>query len=466
MRFNFQSSDTICALSTAPGMAAIAVIRISGTGSFKLAERFFRAKSKHFSFEKAQSHHVYFGLLFEGDELVDEVLLSVFRGPHSYTGEDMVEISCHGSTYIQQQILRMLLEHGARLAEPGEFTLRAFSHGRFDLAQAEAIADLIASNSRTTHDLAMKQMRGGFSDKISQLRTQLVDFASLIELELDFAEEDVEFANREDFFKLLKNLQLEMGILIESFKTGNAIKTGIPVAIIGKPNVGKSTLLNAILNEEKAIVSEIPGTTRDVIEDTIIIDGYNFRFIDTAGLRESDDLIENMGIERTYEKINQASIILYIVDIASFKGEMAEEILEDFKSFIENENKHFILIGNKIDMMEEIPGHFREMVELETIFVSAKRKENIHLIADSLVKAVKNLTIQSDSIVSNTRHYNALKEASSALMEVEKNFRVGLPSDLIAIDIRTALHHLGSITGEIYTEEILGNIFSKFCIGK
>jgi tRNA modification GTPase len=466
MHFDFHNNDTICALSTAPGMAAIAVLRISGEKTFEIVNKIFKAKSKHFSIENAQSHKAWFGTVFDGDQMLDEVLLTLFRKPHSYTGEDIAEISCHGSVYIQHQLFGLIMQNGARPATAGEFTMRGFAHQRFDLAQAEAVADLIASNSKTTHDLAIKQMRGGFSDKISMLRQRLVDFASLIELELDFAEEDVEFADRNEFYRLLNEIQTEIKILTDSFQTGNVIKTGIPVAIIGKPNVGKSTLLNAVLNEERAIVSEIPGTTRDVIEDTIIIEGYNFRFIDTAGLRDSDDIIENMGIERTYEKIKQASIILYVCDLANCKGESATEMLEEFRSFIQDDNKHFILIGNKIDELDEIPGHFKEMVELETIFVSAKRKENIQLIADSLVKAVKNLTLNADTIVSNARHYHALKKASEALFSVEKNFREGLPTDLIAIDIRTALHYLGSITGQIVTEELLQNIFGKFCIGK
>lgn len=466
MRYSFKNSDTICALSTAPGMAAIAVIRMSGINSFSIANSIFKAKSKNFSFETTKSHRLIFGTIYDGEAILDEVLLSVFRAPKSYTGENMIEISSHGSVYIQQRIVWLLIENGARLAEPGEFTMRAFGKGKFDLSQAEAVADLISSNSKTTHELAIQQMRGGFSSKISLLRQQLVDFSSLIELELDFAEEDVEFADRKQLYNLLGNLQAEIQILIQSFQAGNAIKTGIPVAIIGKPNVGKSTLLNAILNEEKAIVSEIPGTTRDVIEDTIIIEGFNFRFIDTAGLRESDDLIENMGIERTYEKINQASIILYICDLSSCKGSDAGEMISEFKGFMSNKEKHFILIGNKIDMLDETPDHFRDMVELETIFVSAKRKENIHLIADSLIKAVKKLTLQADTIVSNARHYQALREASAALKLVETNLKANVPSDLVAIDIRTALHYLGSITGEIYSDEILGNIFGKFCIGK
>lgn len=463
---NYFSNDTICALSTAPGMAAISVFRISGGDTIPLMQSMFRAASNRFRWDSITSHKAYFGAIYDGNELLDEVLFTIFKAPHSYTGEDVAEISCHGSVYVQQRIFKLLLDRGARPATAGEFTMRAFARQRLDLTQAEAVADLIASNSKTTHDLAIKQMRGGFSQKIGQLRQQLLQFTALIELELDFAEEDVEFANRGDFLALIKDIQAEITSLTNSFQTGNVLKTGIPVAIIGKPNVGKSTLLNALLNEERAIVSEIPGTTRDVIEDTIVIQGYNFRFIDTAGLRETDDLIENLGIERTYEKIQQASIILYVCDLAACTNESAEDMLHEFKEYIRDENKKFILIGNKIDQLEQTPSHFSEMVALETVFISAKRKENIQLVSESLVKAVKNLTVQADTVVSNARHYHALRETSKALEEVERNLQSHLPTDLIAIDIRTALHHLGTITGQIYTEEVLAHIFSKFCIGK
>lgn len=458
--------DTICALATASGTAAIALIRLSGSLSHKIIRQIFSPAQKKLNLEQPMYSRQYFGTISNDEGILDEVMVSLFQAPHSYTGEDAAEISCHGSVFIQQQIIELLLACGARHAEPGEFTMRAYLKGKFDLAQAEAVADLIASQSKNAHSLAMNQMRGGFSARISQLRQQLIDFASLIELELDFSEDDVEFADREKFFGLLAELKEEINRLIESFKAGNAIKNGIPVAIIGKPNVGKSTLLNAILNEEKAIVSEIPGTTRDSIEDTIVIGGYTFRFIDTAGLRESDDLIENMGIERTYEKIKQATIILYVCDLSDCTEQPAAEMLTEFKSFIGDETRHFILVGNKIDQLSETPSHFREMVEMETIFVSAKRKENIHLIAESLVEAVKGLDVQSSAIVSNTRHLQALQKASAALQQVEEGFRNGLPTDLATIDIRDALYHLGSITGQISSDEILGNIFGKFCIGK
>lgn len=466
MLIDLRNTDTICALATANGMGAIAVIRLSGEKSHEIIHKVFRAKSSTFSVSDARSHQAYFGQIYDNEGFVDEVLVTLFKEPHSYTGDDAAEISCHGSVYIQQRLLLLLLNEGARLAQPGEFTMRAFANGRFDLAQAEAVADLIASHSKAAHQLAVTQMRGGFSSKIKELRQQLIDFTALIELELDFAEEDVEFANREHFFTLLNELKTAIFTLLQSFKTGNAIKSGIPVAIIGKPNVGKSTLLNAILNEERAIVSDIPGTTRDSIEDTIVIDGYNFRFIDTAGLRHSDDTIENMGIERTYEKIKQATVILYVCDLSSCDNQSADEMLKEFRNFITDKDKHFILIGNKADKLSEMPPHFAEMVELETIFVSAKRKENINLIAESLLTFARSMTPENDVIVSNARHYQALLAAHESLVSVEEGFRSGLPTDLATIDLRRALHHLGTITGEITTDEVLGAIFGKFCIGK
>ncbi|MBU1369501.1 MAG: tRNA uridine-5-carboxymethylaminomethyl(34) synthesis GTPase MnmE [Bacteroidetes bacterium] len=466
MYIDLQNDDTICALASPAGMGAIAVIRVSGKASHSIANQIFKAAKKTFVMDQSESHKAYFGQIVDSVGFVDEVLLTVFRAPHSYTGEDAVEISCHGSVYIQQRMLKLLLSKGARLAEPGEFTMRAFGNGHFDLAQAEAVADLIASQSKAAHSLAVNQMRGGFSERIKDLRTQLIDFTALIELELDFSEEDVEFANRDKFKELLQQLRKEISRLMESFQTGNAIKNGIPVAIIGKPNVGKSTLLNAILNEEKAIVSDIPGTTRDTIEDTIILDGQAFRFIDTAGLRQSEDVIENLGIERTYDKIQKATVILYLCDLTACDNDSADEMIHEFRDFIQDENKHFILIGNKADLLLETPAHFSEMVALETIFISAKRKENINLIIDSLLQIAQRLDTNQDTIVSNVRHYNALHQALVSLDAVEESFAQNLPTDLVAIDLRAALHHLGTITGQISNDEILGSIFSKFCIGK
>lgn len=464
--YHLPVNDTICALSTPPGTGAIAVIRLSGPKTFEIVETLFRSSKKEFSLNTVPSHTIHFGTIGDADHILDEVLLSVFKSPNSYTGEDAVEISCHGSIYIQQKLLELLLNKGLRLANPGEFTLRAFLNGKFDLSQAEAVADLIASHSTTSHDLALHQVRGGFSRKIKDLREKLLQFTALIELELDFSEEHVEFADRKDLLNLLLELKHEIILLISSFSVGNVIKKGIPVTIIGKPNVGKSTLLNAILNEEKAIVSEIPGTTRDAIEDTIVIGGYSFRFIDTAGLRSSSETIESIGIERTWEKIHLASVILYVFDVTIHSFEDVLEAVSELQEKTELSSKRLILVGNKTDMLEELPHGFRSFVEHETIFVSAKRKENIHLLAESLLKSIEEANVSDRTIVSNTRHLEALKHTLSAIESTYQGLVTGLSPDLLTIDIRTALHHLGEITGEITTEEILGAVFSRFCIGK
>ncbi|NQT77827.1 MAG: tRNA uridine-5-carboxymethylaminomethyl(34) synthesis GTPase MnmE [Bacteroidetes bacterium] len=463
------TNDTICALATPPGSSAIAVLRVSGKDSFKVSGKIFTAKKKGFNIREAETHTLHYGSIGTKDQIIDDILLSIFRKPHSYTGEDAVEISCHGSAFIVQQILTLLLDAGCRMAQPGEFTLRAFLNGKLDLSQAEGVGDLIAANSKASHKLALDQMRGGFSKMISGLREQLMQFASLIELELDFSEEDVEFADRNALKKLLEEIRSEVQQLHDSFAEGNVMKSGVPVAIIGKPNVGKSTLLNAILNEERAIVSDIPGTTRDAIEDTIVINGLAFRFIDTAGLRETGDRIETLGIERTYEKIRQARIILYLFDITSTDCMEVKESLEEFKRQLGEEgmkDKHFILIANKIDRLVKIPRHFRNMVEFECIFVSAKRKENISMITESLVKAISMDQAEEGVIVSNARHHEALSAVLEALNDIDEGFKKDIPSDLIAIDIRKALYHLGEITGEISNDDLLGNIFSRFCIGK
>lgn len=460
------TTDTICALATAPGTSAIAMIRLSGPDSFSITDKIFKPAKNGFSIQTANTHTIHFGTILNVEEILDEVLVYVYKKPNSYTGDDAIEISCHGSPYIQQKIIELLISKGARMANAGEFTMRAFLNGKLDLAQAEAVADLIASQSKYAHDLALNQMRGGFSEKIKNLRAELVNFASLIELELDFADEHLEFADRSRIMEILSKLKNEISALISSFSIGNVLKKGIPVAIIGKPNVGKSTLLNTILQEEKAIVSEIPGTTRDSIEDMIIIDGVAFRFIDTAGLRVSDDIVETIGIERTMEKIKQAKIILFVFDVVTCDIEQVNEMLDEYRHLIEDPDKRIILIGNKIDQLIEIPKGFKDLVELETIFVSAKRKENINLISDSLLKSVNTDQITDNTIVSNTRHYQALTRSLASIREIEQGFLKNIPSDLIATDIRQALHHLGTITGDITTDEILGNIFSKFCIGK
>ena len=462
----FDLNDTICALSTPAGTGAIGIIRLSGPDSIDLCRKFFTSGNTELNLEKVPSHTVHFGKFNDGDLLIDEVLVTVFRNPHSYNGQDIVEISCHGSVYIQQRILELLLTAGARLAEPGEFTLRAFLNGKFDLSQAEAVADLIASNSESSHRLAMSQMRGGFSHKIGELRARLIDFASLIELELDFSEEDVEFADRTALFQLLEKIKSEIDHLKSSFALGNVMKHGIPVAIVGKPNVGKSTLLNALLNEERAIVSEIPGTTRDAIEDTISIQGVTFRFIDTAGLRHTEDTIENMGIDRTYEKMNQASVVLYVFDITTASGKEIDEAIADIRAQLDDPQKQIIPVANKTDMLIESPQTFKKLVELDTLFVSAKRNENINLITERLLKSVHSGETGDQTIVYSLRHFEALTRAGQSIESIEKGFADNIPSDLIATDIRQALHHLGAITGEVTTDELLGNIFGKFCIGK
>jgi len=463
---NIPKTDTICALSTPPGMGAIAVIRLSGPGSFEITGKVFSPADKKLDIKTARSHTIHLGIIGTDTSILDEVLISIFRAPHSYTGEDVIEISCHGSVYIQQKTLELLLTHGARLAKPGEFTLRAFMNRKFDLSQAEAVADLIASHSGSSHDLAVQQMRGGFSKKISSLRQSLVEFTALIELELDFSEEHMIFADRADLNSLLEKIEIELRILVQSFSLGNVIKKGIPVAIIGKPNVGKSTLLNAILNEEKAIVSEIPGTTRDAIEDTIVIGGYSFRFIDTAGLRAAEDKIETIGIERTWEKIGDAAIILYVFDATAQSFADVMESLSEFKEITADKTHRLILIGNKMDKIKSLPKGFKDFVEHETIFVSGKRKENIHLIAEHLQQVIEETKISDKTIVSNSRHYEALQKALDSILSVRTGLLEGISPDLLTIDIRKALYHLGEITGEITTDEILGAIFSRFCVGK
>jgi tRNA modification GTPase len=500
MKITTGQEETICAIATPPGTGAIAVIRLSGPEAMLICEKVFTPKRPGLKISSADTHTIHFGTIGNDGELLDEVLVSVFRQPHSYTGENSVEISCHGSSYIQQKIMELLISFGARTAKPGEFTLRAFLNGKFDLSQAEAVADLIAASSNSAHDLAMQQMRGGFSRKISQLRTRLLDFASLIELELDFSQEDVEFADRTELMKLLHEVKSEIVHLASSFSYGNVLKTGIPVAIIGKPNVGKSTLLNAILNEERAIVSEIPGTTRDTIEDTILVHNYAFRFIDTAGLRHSSDFIESEGIERTYEKIRQAAIVLYVFDVrdaegvelwakglglrAEWLGGFEEETGRpgdretgrqgdketrrpgDKETGSMGNGKKFILIGNKADLLEETPAHLKDLLEQECIFISAKRKENINMILERLVEVVGEMKVQDTAVVSNIRHYEALNGALKSIEEVMSGLSQGLSGDLVTVDLRTALYHLGEITGEITTDDILGNIFGRFCVGK
>ncbi len=456
--------DTITAIATPNGNGAIAIIRLSGGRSFDIINKIF-VSSSPVDFDN-NSKIIKYGIINDKDEILDEVLVSFFKKPYSYTGENSVEINCHGSLYIQKRVVELLVEIGARLAKPGEFTERAFLNGKLDLSQAEAVADVIASNNRIAHKVAINQMRGGFSVLLKELRDKLIHFTALLELELDFADEDVEFANREQVFELLEQISTEIEKLLNSFKFGNVIKNGIPVAIIGKPNVGKSTLLNTILNEEKAIVSKIPGTTRDAIEDVFSINGILFRFIDTAGLRESDDIIENMGIEKTYKKIEQASIILYLVDINDTTSEEIINNINDFRQHIENQDKKFVILLNKIDLLSEMPHHFKELKDFETLFISAKKNENIDLLKEILIKSVNINELNSDIILTNTRHYEALLNSHKALESIKKSFQNNIPTDLITIDIKSVLYDIGSITGEISSNDILSAIFSKFCIGK
>lgn len=462
-----QENNIIAAISTPAGMGGIAIIRLSGEGSIELADSIFTAPNKkRLSEQKANTIH--FGSIVKDGIVLDEVLISVFKAPHSFTGEDVVEISCHGSVYIQQNILQLLISAGASLARPGEFTQRAFLNGKMDLSQAESVADLIASSSTATHRLAMNQMRGGFSNKLMELRTELLNFTSLIELELDFSEEDVEFANREKLKEAAYDIEQHIRKLAESFNVGNAVKNGIPVAIIGETNVGKSTLLNLLLHDDKAIVSDIHGTTRDVIEDTINIKGLIFRLIDTAGIRETTDEIESVGIERTYKKIEQANIVLWIVDAGTTNNHI-EEIAQ--KILIAAKDKKVILVFNKVDLISAERKADKEKLLIDEIpdriFISAKYEQEIDKLEGMIVEAANIPEIgEQDVIVTNMRHYEALENALAAIQRVSEGLDLQISGDFIAQDIRECMHYLGEITGQISTDEILGNIFGKFCIGK
>ena len=460
--------STICAISTPPGIGGIAVIRISGKAAVEVVEKIYKSPldDKKLADQKANTLH--FGVIKSGDDLIDEVVVGLFHAPHSFTGEDIVEISCHGSVYIQQQILQLLISNGARLARPGEFTQRAFLNGKMDLSQAEAVADLIASGNAAAHKLAISQMRGGFTREISELRAGLLRFASLIELELDFSEEDVEFADRKSLIELSKRIGGLLKKLTKSFRLGNVIKNGIPVAIIGETNVGKSTLLNALLNEERAIVSEIHGTTRDVIEDVVNIDGTLFRFSDTAGIRETKDLIESMGIERSYNQLGKAEIILLVTDISGSVKSILERIVKIRKKIADQK---LIIVANKVDIASVSAQKQLEQFPLITgeklVFIAAKSHENLDKLIQLMKKAVDFDSVGPEEIiVSNVRHYEALMKALKAIKLVIGGLKTGISGDFLAQDIRECLHYLGEITGEITTDEILGNIFKHFCIGK
>jgi len=461
-------TDTIIALATPSGMGAIAVIRLSGDDAIKIVAKHFKSKNPSKDLNKVTSHSIHLGHIKDENRDIDEVLVSVFKNPHSYTGENVVEINCHGSIYIQQEIIQLFLKNGCRTATNGEFTLRAFTNGKMDLTQAEAVADLIESDSKASHQIALQQMRGGFSSEIATLREQLLNFASLIELELDFSEEDVEFADRAAFRELVTKLSKILKRLIDSFALGNVFKNGIPVAIVGDPNVGKSTLLNVLLNEERAIVSDIAGTTRDAIEDEIVINGVTFRFIDTAGIRETKDVVENIGIKKTFEKIDQAQLVLHLIDA----NQVNDLHLKIEKLKEKYPKKRILTLVNKSDLLSE-----KKISNLVTnsdndhnsnlLFISAKNKVGINLLIDELTNLTNIGALSNNqTIVSNNRHFEALTNALSAIKEVEKGIQNDLSSDLLAIDIRDALHHLGLITGAVSTDDLLGNIFANFCIGK
>ncbi|MDD3078310.1 MAG: tRNA uridine-5-carboxymethylaminomethyl(34) synthesis GTPase MnmE [Paludibacter sp.] len=465
---NFKMKTTITAISTPPGTGGIAVIRVSGDKAIEICNGLFVAARKDFDVNQMDANSLVFGSVKAGEEIIDEVVLSLFRAPHSFTGEDVVEISCHGSVYIQQRILQLLIQKGCTLAAPGEFTQRAFLNGKMDLSQAEAVADLIASTSAASHRMALNQMRGGFSRELTMLRTQLLDFVSLVELELDFSEEDVEFANREHLKELVQKIEVAISKLSDSFSVGNALKNGIPVALVGETNVGKSTLLNVLLNEERAIVSDVHGTTRDVIEDMINIGGITFRFIDTAGIRETKDKVENLGIERTYQKIEQAVIVLWILDCTQLS-----EHIEWLTSRIEEKaaGKKVILVFNKIDKIDieekEVLDQLFSQFDGEKIYISAKQRINTDELQKALVKAAQLPEVQpGDVVVNNVRHYEALQNALKAIRRVNTGLESGISGDFLSQDIRECMFFLGEITGQISTDDILGNIFSKFCIGK
>jgi tRNA modification GTPase len=462
-------NDNIIALATPSGAGAIAVIRISGKEAISICDAHFRSIRGKRLIAQA-THTIHLGHILKDGQDLDEVLVSVFKNPNSYTGENVVEISCHGSSYIQQEIIQLFLRNGCRMANAGEFTLRAFLNGKLDLSQAEAVADLIASDNAASHQIAMQQMRGGFSNEIQTLRDELLNFASLIELELDFAEEDVEFANRDQFRNLIERIIKVLKHLIDSFAIGNVIKNGIPVAIVGEPNVGKSTLLNALLNEEKAIVSDIAGTTRDAIEDELNIGGIGFRFIDTAGIRDTEDVVESIGIKKTFEKITQSQVVLYLFDASQVTLDNTSEFIVEIKS-IQNKfpDKPLVVVANKIDKSDKNELNVISNAVETSIFLklSAKNNMGVEALKDTLLQFVNTGALRNnETIITNSRHYDALLKALEEVQKVQHGMDANLSGDLLAIDIRQALYHFGEITGEITSDDLLGNIFANFCIGK
>ncbi len=451
--------DTIVALATPPGIGAIGVIRLSGKNAIAIANDLFPSKN----LQQQSSHTLHVGFLKDEETILDEVVLSLFKAPKSYTGEDVVEISCHGSPYVQQQVTDTCIKNGARLAKPGEFTQRAFLNAKLDLAQAEAVADLIASNTAASQKAALHTMRGGFSENLKELRVRLIKFSALIELELDFSQEDVEFADRKQFYELIDELSYSSEKLINSFQLGNVIRNGVSVAIVGKPNAGKSTLLNSLLNENRAIVSEIPGTTRDTIEEIININGILFRLIDTAGIREhTADVIESEGVERSLDKMKGADLVVYLFDAADSKEE-----IEMQKSEMQSKQMKFLLVANKIDALDESVAREKFKEDADIVFISAKQHLHTDILKEKMVATILQGQVQAENtIITNARHFHALKEMATSLQDIKEGLNNKLPGDLLALDIRRCLHYLGEITGEITNEDQLDFIFSKFCIGK
>ena len=458
-------TDNIVAIASPAGLGAISLIRVSGNDCINQIDNIFYGFDK-IKLENQESHKLQLGYIKDGDEIIDKVLVTVFRNPKSYTGEDLVEISCHGSIYIQEKILQTILKNNCRIADPGEFTLRSFLNGKMDLSEAEAVADLIASNTKASHKLALSQMRGGFKNDINKLREELVNFASLIELELDFSQEDVEFANIDRLNDLVSNIEIQLTDLVKSFKIGNVIKNGLPIVIVGKPNSGKSTLLNCLLNEEKAIVSSIPGTTRDYIEDQININGIKCRFIDTAGIRKTEDKIENLGIKKTYEKIEEAEIILYLIDKSTLDDKNIDDyIIEIDKIKKDFKDKEIVVLINKCDI--SIKKMDDNLVSLSALQISAKMGLNIDKLIERISTYMSKLSIDSHNvIVTNSRHLDLLSKTLDEIKKIKLSIKQNISSDLLSIDIKQASYFLGELTGEISNDELLGNIFSKFCIGK